>query len=114
MTVTPAKMGKQFPVEKRAGEYGIVDLQTDSSRLAPKWMQQQTSHSFKGGAPRLVKMCPVKEKPSPTARNNLLSSHVLRQESGRLWICDDPQPSGSVFSLGNYRHDQALTERKMK
>jgi hypothetical protein len=52
-------MDRKNPIEKRVGSYGKQDLQTDASRLAPAWMQQQTPFNIVDGQPQTVSMTPV-------------------------------------------------------
>ena len=54
MTVTPQTMDKKNPMEKHLCFYEKSDLQTDLSRLAPVWMQEQSPFTIKDGAPQLI------------------------------------------------------------
>ena len=68
MTITPELMSKKDPVEKHMPSYGVVDIQTDGSKLAPVWMVEQTKAGHKDGHQQ-YKLQPISEKKLPALRN---------------------------------------------
>ena len=100
LTVTPNKMSRTKPLEKESPTNNpmgsVATDQNDISKLSPTWMQRNQE---RGRA--IVKKHQFEV--ADTIRS--VPSIVLKGEGSRIFMVDKQQPSRSVFSIGDARHN---------